>query len=531
MAGTLADLEQLRRTMVAQAKYEISILESRIQFLIAEFRRFLESWLTLPVAETVLPHALTEDLRVSHMYGVAAVAALVGEICLASWFFYRNGTNWIVGGASVLVITLIFHAVIYFTAYGSVGRIRPRQVLHNLRFFVFPAATLFLTAVVLATVPRYLSGPLAANQGLHNLFSAGLLIGTISMLLLSSALGVASFVYAISQNFSDRYIALKLEVEMTRSFLDELEQMASGDPNVTPTVNGRVPTLNAATQSLEHVTASTAAVVLLVFMGAVASGCSSQAASADSLTPREAPEAGLAPCEIDIDVDTSGSALNLAPVWLNFVKKDLKPVLQRTQCGSLVISTFAVNGWLGESQRVIDLPMLGIPARTKVQGEWAAMANVREAEAEMDRAALTVAKRDQSALLDKAVAEAATIELPSVEHETRSSDLVGLLKRYSRYQDGPERYIIVFSDFGDSRKTEVPPIQAPPTNVHVIGIVLPMKEKDARLLHLPLEYDAQFDNRAEWLSHAAPWVRAVPFFHKGVATLYSRPSADRRNHE
>ena len=94
---------------------------------------------------------------------------------------------------------------------GQTGRIGPKETLHNLSWFIVPAFGFFIVAVMLGVLPRYLTGPTAADQRLHDLLSLGLLIGTLSMLVLASAMFCAGFIYATTRRLEQRYQRLVID--------------------------------------------------------------------------------------------------------------------------------------------------------------------------------------------------------------------------------------------------------------------------------------------------------------------------------
>lgn len=509
VAGAPADHEQIRLSLSERAAYQIAILQQQLDGLAADFRRFLAAWLGADIPPDTAPYVLLSDTRIARLYGAAALAALVGEMLLAAWFFHRNDVDWRVGMFSVVVITLIFHASIFYMAYGSSGRFRPHETMQNLSLFVWPASVLFFVAVLLAVVPRYLQGPAAASQTVQNWLSAGLVAGTLSMLVLASALACAHHIYATTSRYTKRYQAVLLELRMTEAFASELERLASSRTGSRNAGAVRSP-------SSQVSTGTTVAVLLAVLSLPCAVGCAAEATGgADAPQPAEY-DSGLPLCETELD--TSGSLDGLDAAW-NALRTNLVAVTYHYRCSSLLVSRFDSDGWRAAPMVRLALPSVSRVELPPLRGEWTEMKNAQEARQQQLQALQNEAERHYREQLVRSLAGLDRLGLPPNDHESTGSDIVGAIRRYSQYDGTRLRLVILLSDLGDTRYRTAPHIPPPSGNIRVLALVCPMKAKDARLLSDPASAAEQYDRRAAWLRSGSPWVVVAPFFSVNLVDL------------
>jgi hypothetical protein len=83
-AGTTADRNQLRETLLAHLAKDIDTLGQQMATVRSDYRRKLERWRTQEVPENVAVCALPSDMHDSRLYRVTGVFALLCEMALAA---------------------------------------------------------------------------------------------------------------------------------------------------------------------------------------------------------------------------------------------------------------------------------------------------------------------------------------------------------------------------------------------------------------------------------------------------------------
>jgi hypothetical protein len=533
ITGPPADRDQVLRSLIRTCQADLRRLDGAVAGIVHDFQRWYEGWLGERAPATLVPHAIATDLRAARMYWWSAAAALLLEAIVAGFFFARNELDWRFGVGTMVLVTVIVHAGVFYVVFGSTGWVRPKETHANLRWFVVPSLVLLLVALVLAILPRYVTGLAAADQRLHNALSAGLLAGSVSLLVLAASWFCAALIWSTSRDFERRYRALIDEQARTADFIDELREQIS-----IPAESSEVPApAPAVGRGLREASTVSALLLAAVLAGAA---CSPPADAAEPADPAVAAEpcgtgsdagdradAGdVASCEVEIDI--SGSIRDLPAAW-SAARSHLATIAEQQHCGVLKVSTFDTDGWVPKRVLGCRLPALHEPEPVKVRSEWSSAKNVRDAEAELTRIRREAAARNYRAQLTAAVAglDQARV-LPASNQESRSSDVAGALRRYAEYRGQARRVVLVVSDFGDTGHRALPQIDPPAGNIRVVAVIAPMRDKEAKLLGLSLESADQFRNRRDWLARGAPWVTGVPTFASPAElaqTLADRASA------
>src|SRR5437879_5699965 len=92
-AGTTADRNQLRTTLLSHLGKDVETLRQQIATVRADYRRKLERWRTQEVPENVCVAALPSDMHDSRLYRLTGVFALLCEMALAAWILKWLGVG------------------------------------------------------------------------------------------------------------------------------------------------------------------------------------------------------------------------------------------------------------------------------------------------------------------------------------------------------------------------------------------------------------------------------------------------------
>lgn len=534
ITGPPADRDRVLRSLIRTCQADLRRLDGAVAGIVHDFRRWYEAWLGERAPATIVPHPIATDLRTAQMYWWSAAAALVLEAIVAGFFFSRNELDWRFGVGTMVLVTVIVHAGVFYVVFGSTGWFRPKETHANLRWFVGPSLVLLLVALVLAILPRYVTGLAAADQRLHNALSAGLLAGSVSLLVLAASWFCAALIWSTSRHFDRRYRVLVEEQARTADFIDELREQLStleADPEA-------VPAGAPVGRGLREASIASALLLATVLTGAACSPPDAVEAAAPAVAAEpcgtgldagDADAGEVTSCEVELDI--SGSIRDLPAAW-NAARSHLSTIAEQQHCGTLKVSTFDTDGWVPKRVLSCRLPALLEPEPVKVRSEWSSAKNVRDAEAELTRMRKEAAEKAYRAALRLAIAglDHATV-LPPAGHESRNSDVVGALRRYAEYRGQPRRIVVLVSDFGDTRHRALPRIDPPAGNIRVVAVIAPMRDKEATLLGLSLESSDQFRNRRDWLTRGAAWVTGVPTFASSAelaGTLRATPAAAAR---
>src|SRR5437762_11034282 len=90
-AGTTADRNQLRATLLAHLVTDLEMLDGRMATVRVDYSRKLERWRTQEVPENVPVCALPSDMHDSRICRMTGVFALLCEMALAAWIFQWLG--------------------------------------------------------------------------------------------------------------------------------------------------------------------------------------------------------------------------------------------------------------------------------------------------------------------------------------------------------------------------------------------------------------------------------------------------------
>jgi hypothetical protein len=193
------------------------------------------------------------------------------------------------------------------------------------------------------------------------------------------------------------------------------------------------------------------------------------------------------------------------------VRAELPAIVSSARCGELTVSGFDVDGWaLRPLTRTLRLPGQGTSSDARL-GEWGAFSNVREAAQAEERRQFMTALADSLHALD-------SIVVPESIAEAKSTDVVGVLRRFAALQEREPRLVLLVTDLADSRYRTLPPIPAPACPMRLVVLLAPATPKDAKLtMGKALSGADQYRNRSEQLRRAAPWVTVVPYFTEGLA--------------
>src|SRR5262245_17062645 len=96
-AGSLTDRNDLRSRLVVDLRNDIDVVQQRKEATGNEYRRQLERWRTEAVPRSATVSTIASDLADARLYRMTAVFALLAEMGLATWVFWRLGVGWIFG--------------------------------------------------------------------------------------------------------------------------------------------------------------------------------------------------------------------------------------------------------------------------------------------------------------------------------------------------------------------------------------------------------------------------------------------------
>ena len=231
----LAERRRIDASLVDRLDGDIVRLDEEQRGVAQEFRSTYANWNADEPPADMRPHALTEDSAIARNYRVAAIIALLAEMCVAAWMFWKRDMNPWVGALFALFITVIFERSIHFAIYGPTGQRRPKIALRTLKRVAFyPALGCFFFAVVTTLIARSVEGPLAADERLLAIVTSGLFFLTLGLVFLAAALSTASFIYGWSARLAGRYYALDAESRMSRAFLAEIRRESPAATGLAP---------------------------------------------------------------------------------------------------------------------------------------------------------------------------------------------------------------------------------------------------------------------------------------------------------
>jgi len=227
----LGKRRRIDASMVDRLDGDIVRLDEEQRGVVHEFRSTYANWNPDEPPADMRPHALTEDSAMARSYRVAATIALLAEMCVAAWMFWKRDMNPWVGALFALVVTVIFERSIQFAIYGPTGQRRPKIALRTLKRVAFyPALGCFSFAVVTTLIARSIEGPLAADERLLTIVTIGLFFLTLGLVFLAAALSTASFIYGWSARLAGHYYGLDAESRMSRAFLAEIRRESAARP-------------------------------------------------------------------------------------------------------------------------------------------------------------------------------------------------------------------------------------------------------------------------------------------------------------
>src|SRR5262245_19581745 len=108
-AGSLEDRNDLRSHLMVDLQNDIDILRTRKDMSCYEYRRQLERWRTEPVPLNTTVCSIASDLAGATLYRFTASFALLAEMGLAAWVFWRLGVGWAFGVLAALFVTVTLH--------------------------------------------------------------------------------------------------------------------------------------------------------------------------------------------------------------------------------------------------------------------------------------------------------------------------------------------------------------------------------------------------------------------------------------
>ncbi len=487
-----------------------------------EFRATWGNWRVDEIPADTLPHAITDDCAIARTYQAAALVALLSEMGLAAWMFWKRDMNPWAGAAFALAITVIFERAIHFAVYGPTGQSRPKRALRTLKRFAFyPALVCFSLAVLATLLGRTVEGPLAADARLLALITSGLFFLTIGLVFLAAVLSTAAFMYRWSLRVSRRYYSLDRNERASRAFLAEVhrdtpaEHLAGGEQELQSAGEHGAP--RGVTSISRVPTSGIAGAMLLSLVAIGASACveSRLVASAGVVaTPAEARPT----CHVALD--TSGSIENLMLVWRH-VRRELPEFVVQERCAVLRVSTFDVDGWSWTPVMELLLPSPPQVDRVAAPAELADAKNIRDAIDAKQQALDDAAERTRREL-----AFAALRKLDDVDSRllavtsTPGSDPIGALRRITASQGDAQEIFVLLTDMADTRfGSQFPPIPAPTKRVRVLLLLAPANGADASRVGAPVAPADQYANRAQLVAIAAPWIVVAPYFSMGYAQL------------
>ena len=223
--------------------------------------------------------------------------------------------------------------------------------------------------------------------------------------------------------------------------------------------------------------------------------------------------------------DRTGSPIEQAvkETWVS-LKQELPKTIEGHQITHLTVYGFDGDGWLLTILFETELPnpsMTPPDQPTVGETEWRVFGNVKDAiKADEDERRNKALEKHRIHLQDALRPLESLRVLPEQGQEAKGSDIVGLLEHVS-HVGRPHAVFIVVSDFADTHyKGEFPQIEAPPSGVSVVALVVPAKRKDTIMtLGSDLSGAQQFVTRSGQLQRSAPWVISVPYFARNISDL------------
>jgi len=511
-AGTLEDRQHLRETLIARLKNDLQTLEEKINTIRSDFRRQLERWRTEHVPENVPVTSLPADFRDARLYRITAIFALLSEMGLAAWIFGTLGVSPILGALSGFLITFTLHGV-FLQVLDSPDR--PKETVWRIRTYVsLPATIGFLVALATGILGRYVYG--AAAIALLPVFSLALWLGTLSLILLAASLFTLGHLKAWSARYEKTYRQFDDEHRETLDFLEELEREGA-----TIADSPRPLPLPAAKE--HHATLPVIALLAITLSGFGCAPNSTNPVEAATLDQPTKPAA-----ELSIFIDWTGSPVRsaLEESWQN-VKAELPTIAETHNVGEVTIAAFDEDGWCPQTRAEIRLPILNLPPRPKkITGEWESFANIREAlaasENETWQHQMAQVRTRYRQSLDAALAPLESVgALPDATHETRRSDVVGLLKRIAQTRSNRPQLYLVLTDLADTTHKTLPTLPTPEGETHVVVLLVPAKPKDATFtIGKPLAGAEQYELHSRQLQESAPWITPAPYFARNLSALF-----------
>ena len=523
-AGTLADRNRLRSTLISHLENDIRVFEQEKAIVRDDYRRKLERWRTEEVSENVPVCALPSDIHDSRLYRVTGVFALCCEMALAAWVFQWLGVGWWMGVLMALGITTTLHGI-FLHVFDD--RERPKESICRIKTFASrPAIFGFLVALALGVLARYVNGSLAVL--LLPAFSLALWLGTLSLLILAASLLTVAHIQSWSARYETQNRKLDHEQRVSSVFLNEL-QADDGSTAVIPRTPGQA--FGAAASADNASSAAKRRMGFLasgVIAAALISGTGCAPATSAS-TPQPQVEPSAVGADLDIFLDTSGSCVRPAfqESW-NTVARELPELIERYEIKRLAVWQFDEDGWSPQQLREIALPDQRLPAHSRIAGtEWESFANIREAMREADeqewRRRVTAEKEQYRQRLASALKGLdAEHVLPDANYKTAQTDIVGLLRRVSQRGESEPEYVIILTDLADTQYRTLPKLPLPQSQLRVLLLLVPAQPKDARMtLGKALPGPEQFDIRVHQLQNSAQWISVAPYFARNLAELFA----------
>jgi hypothetical protein len=518
-AGTTADRDQLRARTLAQLANDVQSLKESKHAIRADFRRQFERWRTEEAPPDAPVAAVPSDVQDVRVYRLTAVFALLCEVGLAAWIFWRLGVSWWLGVLTAIGITFTLHGVLLHLFHNPE---RPKETVYRIKRYVStPAALGLLMALGAAMLARYVHGALAL--ALLPVFSLSLWLGTMSLLMLAASLFTLAHLWGWSARHAEHYRRVDAEERASTDFLGELE--SRGDREAKPVPSPAKPD----SKVIDGLGITAAMMLLVAFLGSN-TACTrpvTMAAEQNDQATVVAEQVRATPLHIYIDASGSCVRTALEEAWNN-LRADLPAIMERFRITQLAIWHFDEDGWSPRRIVEVSLPALMIPARpVENAGEWNSFANIRTAveaaaREESDRLRKTARDRYRAALGQSLLHFQSQEVLPAADHKTACTDVVGLLARLSEPGEAGRQFAIVITDLADTRHHELPVIGAPAGEVQALVLFAPAQPKDAALAFgKPLSGSEQFEARAGELRRAAPWMKIAPHFQKNIARLFA----------
>jgi len=529
-AGSLADRNDLRSRLVVDLRNDIDVAQQGKDATNSEYRRQLERWRTEAVPKDTTASGIASELADARLYRLTGAFALLAEMGLAAWVFWRLGVGFLFGILAAVLVTLTLHGAL-LQLFNDPDR--PKATVFRLRkFALLPALLGFLVALGLGVLARYVGGWLALT--LLPLFSFALWLATISLMVLAASLFTMAHLLGWSRRYERQYRALDNEERASRSFLKELD----GDSDASPALQIVEPikSLSSAGEGKDKVSRGIAAssVIFLAICFWSNVGCSTNVPSAEGSTATAPHEAivEVPTASLHVMIDTSGSCVRSAlnESW-ETIKAELPQIIETQHANALTLWSFDEDGWCPKRVKDVALPTRRVAVRSpRAANEWEDFANIREAVREVEGQKWANEQKAEEDNYFRKIGEAlAPLDtmpfLPEPSHESRESDPVGLLKRISQTREKHPQFFIVLTDLADTKHKELPAIAAPEHEVHVLVLLAPAEPKDALItIGKPLSGPAQFDLRSRQLQQAVPWVAAAPYFARNIPLLFKTTS-------